>query len=99
LFDTAGKDVRGPFYRVRHDDPGDACNEHPELKALLHDCKVVIAGSVGQAMVQRLHDLGIEVVTTPERCPSKKLVSRYLAGTLERKPPQQAEVATNPQPS
>ncbi len=99
LFDVSGKDIRGPFYRVRHDDPGTVCDDHAELQALLHDCRVVIAGSVGQAMTQRLHELGIEVVTTPERCSSKKLVSRYLASTLERKSAQHAEVTTNPEPS
>lgn len=84
LFDVAGKEVRGPFYRVRHDDPGKVCDEHSELAALLYDCKVVIAGSVGPRMAQRLLDRGIEVVATSERRPAKQLVSRHLAGTLER---------------
>jgi predicted Fe-Mo cluster-binding NifX family protein len=84
LFDVAGKDVRGPFYRVRHDDPGSVCDDHAELAALLHDCRVVIAGSVGPRMAQRLLDLGIEVVVTPERKPAAQLVARHLAGTLER---------------
>lgn len=84
LFDVNGKDVRGPFYRVRHDDPGNVCDEHAELAALLHDCKVVIAGSVGPRMAQRLLDLGIEVVATSERRSAKQLVYRHLAGTLER---------------
>ncbi len=84
LFDVDGRDVRGPFYRVRHDDPGATCDEHAELTALLHDCRVVIAGSVGQRMMQRLLDQGIEVVATPERGLASGLVARYLAGTLER---------------
>ena len=84
LFDVNGKDVRGPFYRVRHDEPGEVCDEHAELAALLHDCQVVIAGSVGPRMTQRLRDLGIEVVATPERRPVAQLIARYVAGTLER---------------
>ncbi len=84
LFYLDGKEVRGPFYRVRHDDPGSVCDDHAELSALLHDCRVVIAGSVGPCMARRLLDLGIEVVATAERGPAKQLVSRHLAGTLER---------------
>jgi predicted Fe-Mo cluster-binding NifX family protein len=84
LFDVVGKDIRGPFYRVRHDDPGKVCDEHAELAALLHDCQVVIAGSVGPRMAQRLRDLGIEVVATPERRSPAQLVARHLEGTLER---------------
>jgi len=83
LFDVAGNEIRGPFYRVRHDDPGEICDDHAELAALLHDCQVVIAGCVGPRMVQRLWDLGIEVVATSERRPAKQLVARYLAKTLE----------------
>jgi predicted Fe-Mo cluster-binding NifX family protein len=86
LFDVNGKEVRGPFYRVRHDDPGNVCDEHAELAALLHDCKVVIAGSVGPRMAQRLQDLGIEVVATPERRTAAQLVNRFLAGNLEQNP-------------
>lgn len=82
LFDVAGKDVRGPFYRVRHDEPGTVCNEHAELAVLLHDCRVVIAGSVGPRMAQRLRDRGIEVVATSERRPTAHLVASYLAGNL-----------------
>jgi predicted Fe-Mo cluster-binding NifX family protein len=84
LFDVTGRDVRGPFYRVRHDDPGKVCDDHAELAALLHDCQTVIAGSVGPRMTQRLRDLGIEVVATSERRPAAQLVARYLAGNLER---------------
>ncbi len=84
LFDVNGKDVRGPFFRVRHDEPGEVCDEHSELAALLHDCHVVIAGSVGPRMAQRLRDLGIEVVATPERKTAAQLIARYLDGTLER---------------
>jgi predicted Fe-Mo cluster-binding NifX family protein len=84
LFDAAGKDIRGPFYRVRHDDPGTVCDDHADLLNLLHDCNVVIAGSVGPHMARRLHELGIEVVATPERKPAAQLVARHLAGTLER---------------
>lgn len=84
LFDVNGKDIRGPFYRVRHDEPGVVCDDHPELAALLHDCQVVIAGSVGPRMARRLRDLGIEVVATPERRTAAQLIARYLAGNLER---------------
>lgn len=87
LFDVSGSDVRGPFYRVRHDDPGSVCDDHAELQALLHDCKLVIAGSAGPRMAQRLRDLGIDVVATPERGPAARLVASYLAGTLERNNP------------
>lgn len=82
LFDVSGKNVRGPFYRVRHDDPGQVCDDHAELAALLHDCRLVIAGSAGTRMRGRLRDLGIEVVTTSERRPAAQLVARYLAGHL-----------------
>lgn len=54
LFYLDGKEVRGPFYRVRHDDPGSVCDDHAELSALLHDCRVVIAGSVGPCMARRI---------------------------------------------
>ena len=86
LFDTRGGEVRGPFYRVRHDDPGAVCDHHVELAALLHDCQVVIAGSVGSRMARRLQDLGIEVVATPEKRSAAELVTRHLAGTLARVP-------------
>jgi predicted Fe-Mo cluster-binding NifX family protein len=86
LFDTRGDEVRGPFYRVRHDDPGAVCDHHAELAALLHDCQVVIAGSVGPRMARRLQDLGIEVVVTPEKSSAAELVTRHLAGTLARIP-------------
>lgn len=84
LFDVTGKEIRGPFYRVRHDDPGEVCDEHAELAALLQDCQVVIAGSVGPRMAQRLRDLGIEVVATPERRSAAQLVARHISGILER---------------
>lgn len=82
LFDVDGESVRGPFFRVRHDEPGTACDDHAELTALLHDCRVVIAGSVGSRMARRLQEMGIDVVTTPERGPAAWLVARHLAGTL-----------------
>lgn len=86
LFDVTGKDVRGPFFRVRHDDPGKVCDEHSELADVLHDCNAVIAGSVGLRMAKRLKDLGIEVVATSERRSAAQLVARYVAGNLEQKP-------------
>ena len=82
LFDVAGSEVRGPFYRVRHDNPGVICDDHSELTALLYDCQLVIAGSVGERMARRLLERGIEVVVTPERKPAGQLVARYLAGAL-----------------
>jgi len=84
LFNTSGKHAHGLFYRVRHDDPGSVCDQHAELLSLLHDCMAVIAGSVGPSLAERLRDLGIEVVATPERRSSAQLVARYLAGTLEK---------------
>jgi len=84
LFDVEGGVVRGPFYRVRHDDPGTSCDEHAELTELLDDCRVVIAGSVGPRMAQRLRDRGIEVVATSERGSAAQLVARYLSETIER---------------
>jgi predicted Fe-Mo cluster-binding NifX family protein len=83
LFDVVGNDIRGPFYRIRHDDPGTACDSHAQLVNLLHDCSVVIAGAVGPQMARRMHELGIHVVVTSERKPAARLVARLLAGTLE----------------
>lgn len=80
LFDVAGNEIRGPFYRVRHDDPGMECDDHAELAALLHDCRMVIAGSVGPRMARRLKDLGIEAVATSERRPGAEIVAGYVAG-------------------
>lgn len=87
LFDVKGEDIRGPFFRVRHDDPGQVCDEHGELATLLNDCQVVIAGAAGRRMGQRLRDLGIEVVATRERRPAAQLVARHMSGTLERAVP------------
>jgi predicted Fe-Mo cluster-binding NifX family protein len=86
LFDARDGEIRGPFYRVRHDNPGDVCDHHAELAALLHDCQAVISGSAGPHMQRRLQALGIDVVATPETQPPLQLVSRYLAGTLTRVP-------------
>jgi predicted Fe-Mo cluster-binding NifX family protein len=86
LFDVRDGEIRGPFYRVRHDNPGDVCDHHAELAALLHDCQAVISGSAGPHMQRRLQALGIDVVATPETQPPLQLVSRYLAGTLTRVP-------------
>jgi predicted Fe-Mo cluster-binding NifX family protein len=87
LFDVHGSELRGPFYRVRHDDPGDECCDHAELTALLHDCRVVIAGAAGDRMIERLRERGIEVVMTAEDKPSAQLAAAYLAGKLERSEP------------
>lgn len=86
LFDTSGNEIRGPFYRVRHDHPGVTCDDHAELSALLRDCQAVIAGSAGPHMTQRLQALGINVVATDERISPLQLVARYCAGTLTRIP-------------
>ena len=86
LFDARGGEIRGPFYRVRHDNPGDGCDQHAELAALLHDCQAVISGSAGPHMHQRLQALGIDVVTTAETRAPLQLVRSYLAGTLSRIP-------------
>lgn len=86
LFDLRGGEVRGPFFRVRHDNPGEACDHHAELATLLHDCHAVIAGAVGRHIAQRLQDLGIEAVATSEKFSPVRLVTQYLAGTLARVP-------------
>lgn len=85
LFDIVEGIARGPFYRVRHDNPGEACDGHAELITLLYDCKWVIAGAVGPRMKQRLHACGIEVVATPEEQSAAVLAARFLAGTLVRR--------------
>jgi predicted Fe-Mo cluster-binding NifX family protein len=90
LFDVAGSDIRGPFFRVRHDDPGTVCDDHAELAVLLHDCKAVIAGAVGHRMAKRLRAAGIEVVATPERLAPAQLVDRFVAGSLARRPVRRA---------
>jgi len=84
LFDLHDNGLRGPFYRVRHDDPGEKCCDHEELTALLHDCRVVIVGAAGTRMVERLRERGIEVVVTAEDRPSPQLAAAWLAGKLER---------------
>jgi predicted Fe-Mo cluster-binding NifX family protein len=87
LFDVQGRDTRGPFYRVRHDEPGEACGEHEELTALLHDCQVVIAGAAGERMVERLQERGIKVVIAQEDRPSAQLAAAYAAGNLIKSEP------------
>jgi predicted Fe-Mo cluster-binding NifX family protein len=87
LFDVHGQEIRGPFYRVRHDDPGQVCDQHAELAALLHDCKLVIAGSVGPRMAQQLRARGIDVLATAENRPTAELVSRWVSGTLVAETP------------
>ena len=82
LFDLHGRDLRGPFYRVRHDDPGTGCGDHDELAALLHDCSVVIAGAAGCRMTERLRDLGIEVLVTTDVQSSARIAAAYVAGKL-----------------
>lgn len=82
LFDVHDRDVRGPFYRVRHDEPGETCGDHEELTALLHDCQVVIAGAAGERMVERLRECGIKVVIAREDRPSAQLAAAYVAGNL-----------------
>lgn len=99
LFDAFGSDIRGPFYRVRHDDPGGRCDGHAELFDLLRDCQVVIAGSAGARISGLLRQHGIEVVTTPERQVSTRLVARHLAGTLAKDAPSpRASSGTKPAP-
>jgi predicted Fe-Mo cluster-binding NifX family protein len=80
LFDVQDRRVRGPFYRVRHDEPGGSCGDHGELTALLHDCQVVIAGAAGERMVERLRERGIDVVIAKEDRPSAKLAAAYATG-------------------
>ena len=84
LFDVEGGKAHGPCYRVRHDDPGQACDEHSELSALLRDCAVVIAGGIGPEMARRLTESGVDPVATRENGSARDLVMRYVAGRLER---------------
>lgn len=90
VFDILDGVARGPCYRVRHDQPGEVCEGHAELIALLRDCQVVIAGAAGPRLTQRLRACGIEVATTSEARPAAELVARHLAG-IELHP-------TTPQP-
>ena len=83
LFDVSGKHARGPFYRVRHLNPGEECDHNAELSSLLHDCQLVITGSVGVRLKQRLLDQGVKVISTPERIITTQLIARYLNGMLE----------------
>jgi predicted Fe-Mo cluster-binding NifX family protein len=80
VFDILDGAARSPCYRVRHDQPGEACEGHAELISLLADCQVVIAGAAGPRLTQRLRASGIEVATTSEARPAAELVARHLAG-------------------
>lgn len=84
VFDIVAGEARGPCYRVRHDQPGESCDGHAELTALLHDCQLVIAGAAGARLTQRLRARGIEVATTPDELPAAVLVARYLVATRPR---------------
>ena len=86
LFDARDGEIRGPFYRVSHDYPGDVCVHQSVIGAMVLDRQAVISGSAGPHMQRRLQALGIDVVATPETQPPLQLVSRYLAGTLTRVP-------------
>lgn len=81
IFDFRDQRVRGPLYRVRHDEPGSTCG-HTELAALLHDCQVVIAGGAGERMVERMRNGGAEVVIAPGDKPSVQLAADWFAGRL-----------------
>lgn len=82
VFDVEQGRVRGPVYRVRHDNPGESCDQHAELLALVHDCQCVIAGSVGPRLGQRLRDAGMQVLATSETGSSATLAARMEAGRL-----------------
>lgn len=86
IFDLRDQRVRGPLYRVRHDEPGSTCG-HTELAALLQDCQVVIAGGAGERMVQRMRVGGTEVVIAPEAKPSAQLAADWFAGRMGVKRP------------
>ena len=87
VFDVHGSGLRGPFYRVRHDDPGDECGDHEELTSLLHDCQMVMVGAAGARMVERLRERGIEVVVTKQLRNSAQLAAAYAAGSLTSSKP------------
>lgn len=85
LFDAGERGLRGPFYRVRHGDPGSSCEGQAELVRMLADCRAVITGGAGERTGGMLAAQGIEVVATAERGKPVDLVTRFLGGTLERK--------------
>ena len=87
LFDVEGGKAHGPCYRIRHDDPGGACDEHGELAALLRDCAAVIAGGLGPEMARRLTEAGVDPVATRENGSARDLALRYAAGRLVRQAP------------
>ena len=64
-----------------HESAGQA--PHP-----LDDVQVLITGSMGQGLVQRLEKKKIEWIITSETLPEQAVLS-YLSGTLERLPPHQ----------
>jgi len=78
LFDAGGGQVKGPFFRVRHTDPGNSCGEQAELVTLLHDCQMVIAGSAGNRLTALLSEHGVTVVRTEQRQATRELVIQLL---------------------
>ena len=82
LFVVERGDVRGPVYRIRHDNPGQSCTGHADLLELLADCQVVIAGSVGGKLTARLHDAGVTVIATSDTGTAEYLAAQWAAGQL-----------------
>lgn len=62
LYEVVGKQLRGPWYRVRHGEPHGQCMDHEELQRLLHDCQLVVTGAVGSHMKRRLQEMGVDIV-------------------------------------
>lgn len=58
----------------------------PQQPHLLDDVQVIICGSVGRGLLQRLNDKGIATIVTQELDPDVAVQS-YLAGTLVEEDP------------
>ncbi len=87
IFEVRAGRIRGPVYRVRHQEPGENCEMHDELARLLEDCDAVIVKSAGQKLVDRLRLQGVNVVVSGETGKPKQLVLRYISGELRVKKP------------
>ncbi len=85
VFDVREGRVRGPFFRVRHMDPGGNCDGQEELARLLQDCDAVLARSAGRRLSERLAEFGVEVVATDELGRPWEMVMRFAQSALRRR--------------
>ncbi len=60
------------------------CGSHGEMFAPLQDCDVVIAGGLGAGAVQRLADIGVELILAGGQV--EEAVAAYLRGELKSDP-------------